>query len=115
MRRREFITLLGGATVWPLAARAQEAGRTYRIAALSPSPRGAPTSMALFDGLQRFGFIEGQNLTINWRAYGQHIELISRYSEELFGTSADVFLALGASAAAAPGPAEPAVRELARI
>jgi putative ABC transport system substrate-binding protein len=96
MRRREFITLFGGAVVaWPLSARAQEAGRKYRIAYLSPNPRNAPTFVALFDELRQFGFIEGQNLTIDHRAYGQHIELLSKYADELFGIPADVIVALG--------------------
>ena len=96
MRRREFLGVLAGAAAaWPLAAQAQEAGRKYRIAYLSPSPRTAPTFVALFDELQQFGFIEGQNLTIDLRSYGQHIELLSRYAEELFGTPADVIIALG--------------------
>lgn len=95
MRRREFIALLGGAATWPLVARAQEAGRKYRIAYLSPNPRDAPTFVALFDELRQFGFVEGQNLTIDHRAYGQNIELLSKYAEELFGNAADVIVALG--------------------
>jgi putative ABC transport system substrate-binding protein len=96
MRRREFITLLGGAAAgWPLAVRAQEAGRKYRIAYLSPNPRNVPTFVALFDELRQFGFIEGQNLTIDHRDYGQHIELLPKYADELFGIPADVIVALG--------------------
>ena len=65
MRRREFITLLGGAaTPWPLAAQAQEPGRIYRLAFLIPSPRQAPNTIALFDELRRNGFSEGQNLVV---------------------------------------------------
>ncbi len=68
MNRRELITLLSGTAAWPLSAFAQEAGRKYRIVFLSPLPRNAPNSVALFDELQQFGFVEGQNLTIDHRA-----------------------------------------------
>ena len=51
--------------------------------------------VALFNELQQFGFVEGQNLTIDTRSYGQSIELLSKYAEELFGTTADVIVALG--------------------
>jgi putative ABC transport system substrate-binding protein len=99
MRRRDFITLIGGAaTPWPLAAAAQEAGRKYRIAALLPGPRNQPNYVAFFDELQQFGFIEGQNLMIDLRSYGEHIELLSRYAEELFATPADVIIAAGGPA-----------------
>jgi putative ABC transport system substrate-binding protein len=94
-RRREFITVLGGAATWSLMARAQEAGRKYRIIFLSPNVRSAPNYVALFDELQQFGFVEGQNLTIDHRTYGQHIELLSKYAEELFATPADVIVAAG--------------------
>src|SRR4051812_8830001 len=99
MKRREFLGIVGGAAAaWPLVARAQDAGRKYRIAALVPSPRNAPNYVAIFDELQQFGFIEGQNLTIDFRSYGQHIELLSSYAKELFGTPADVVIASGDSA-----------------
>jgi putative ABC transport system substrate-binding protein len=59
MKRRDFITLLGGATAWPLAARAQEAGRIYGLGVLTLTPASAPWWVAFFDELQRAGFIEG--------------------------------------------------------
>src|SRR5215468_5279725 len=66
MRRREFITLLGGvAAAWPLVARGQEPGRIYRLGWLSTSPHDAPHYLALFDEMRRLGFIEGQNLVID--------------------------------------------------
>ena len=66
MKRREFITLLGGAAAtWPLAAHAQEPGRIYRVGGLHASPRDAPHHLALFDELRRLGFIDGQNLVVD--------------------------------------------------
>jgi putative tryptophan/tyrosine transport system substrate-binding protein len=66
LKRRQFITLLGGAAAaWPLVAQAQEAGRSYRLGILIQSPRRAPATLALFDELRLNGFIEGQNLTVN--------------------------------------------------
>src|SRR5262245_45535059 len=65
MRRREFIGFLGGAAAaLPLAARAQEPGRTYRLGFLIPSPRNTPYAEAQFDELRLNGFIEGQNLVV---------------------------------------------------
>jgi putative ABC transport system substrate-binding protein len=62
VRRREFI-LAGGATVvCPLAARAQEAGRTYRLGCLVPLPREAPINVAFFDELRRRGFIHNRGI-----------------------------------------------------
>jgi len=65
LNRREFITLLGGAAAaWPLAARAQEPGHTYRLGFLVPAPRHTPAVLALLDELRLNGFIEGQNLAV---------------------------------------------------
>jgi len=70
MRRREFIALIGASAaaapsfLWPLAARAQQPGRSYRLGFLVPAPRHAPAVLALLDELRLNGFIEGQNLTV---------------------------------------------------
>jgi putative ABC transport system substrate-binding protein len=65
VKRREFMTLLGGAAAaWPLAARAQEAGRIYRLGFLIPSGRNTPGVVDFFDELRLNGFIEGQNLRV---------------------------------------------------
>jgi len=63
LKRRKFVTLIGGmAVAWPLAAQTQEAGRTYRIAGLAAAPRTDERYVALFDELRRAGFAEGRNL-----------------------------------------------------
>ena len=60
MKRREFITLLGGAAAWPLAAHAQERGHVYRLGCLLPTEAGSSAWTAFLDE----SFIEGENLTI---------------------------------------------------
>ena len=64
MRRREFLSLIGGAAAWPLAARAQQPGRTYRLGFLLPTARQTPPVQAFFDELRLNGFVEGQNLSV---------------------------------------------------
>jgi putative ABC transport system substrate-binding protein len=65
MRRREFISFAGGvALAWSLGARAQEAGRVYRIAIVVPVGRDEAPNLALIDELRRLGFVEGENLLI---------------------------------------------------
>ena len=83
MKRREFITLLGGAAAWPLAARAQEAGRIYRLGTLNLSPRSAPNHVAFYAELQRLGFIAGQNLVVDERGYGLHVEQLADHAAEI--------------------------------
>jgi putative tryptophan/tyrosine transport system substrate-binding protein len=99
MRRRNFITLVGGAAVaWPLAALAQQAGRIYRVGGLSVAPRNSPTIVAMLDELRRLGFIEDQNLTIEWRQYTLHIDLISEFAADLVKSKVDVIYAVGDAA-----------------
>ena len=84
MRRREFITLVGGAAAaWPFSLRAQEAGRTYRIGGMSPSPRSARYNAVVLDEVRRFGFIEGQNLKIDWLGYGLNIDPVPEFAAKL--------------------------------
>jgi ABC-type uncharacterized transport system substrate-binding protein len=65
MKRREFITLLGGAAaMWPLAARAQQSGRVYRLGFLLPTQSNSAAILAFRDELRLNGFSEGQNLEI---------------------------------------------------
>jgi putative tryptophan/tyrosine transport system substrate-binding protein len=66
MRRREFITLLSGAAAWPLAARAQQAGRTYRLGFVSAAPRDEAWYTAFFEELHGLGFVEMQHTRVVW-------------------------------------------------
>ena len=82
MRRREFISLLGAAAAWPLTARAQEPRRV--IGALGSAASGAfpGTEAAFIQGLKDTGFIEGKNISIEWRwAEGQYNRLSSLAGE----------------------------------
>jgi putative ABC transport system substrate-binding protein len=95
MKRREFVTLLGGAALaWPLASSAQEAGRTYRVGGVSGSPRSAPFVTAMFDELRIAGFIEGQNLIVDWHQYGSRINTLSEIATELVKAKVDVIYAI---------------------
>ena len=102
MRRREFITLLGGAaTVWPLAARAQQAGRTYHLGVLHNQGPQAPQFPPFYDELRRLGFVEGQNLIVDSRGYAVRTEQFSAVAAELVEAQVDAILAGGAAASRA--------------
>ena len=98
MRRRDFVTFLGGATAWAAAARAQESRRL--IGVLGSASHGAfPDAEAAFlEGLRATGFIEGKNISIEWRwAEGQYNRL-SSLAGELVGRDAAVFVTFDAPA-----------------
>lgn len=99
MRRREFITILGGASVTlPFAAKAQEAGRTYRLGALMGHPRDVPVNVAFLEEFRHQGFIEGQNFAVEWRTFGQNVDLLSQYATELVSARVDVIAVAGEQA-----------------
>jgi putative ABC transport system substrate-binding protein len=95
MRRREFTALLGASVAWPFAAMAQEPGRTYRLGLLQPVPRDTPPVIAFLDELRSFGFIEGQNLIVDYRDYGAHPDLISKFAVDLVNARVDLIGAGG--------------------
>jgi putative ABC transport system substrate-binding protein len=109
MKRREFITLLGGAAVWPITARAQQAGQPKRVGVL----RGGPDAdfqprYALFrDALAQLGWMEPRNLRIEYRSVGNKLDLTETYAKELVSLAPDVIFA-------DPGPAAEALQRLTR-
>ena len=103
MRRREFIGALGAVAasgLLPIRARAQEAGRTYRIGGLHQSPRNAPHHVGFFAELRRQGFIDGQNLTVVG-AYGQRSDQFAELAREQIKARVDAMVCGGEAAARA--------------
>ena len=74
MRRREFITLLGGAAAWPLAARAQQTTPAVSLVYDATPSEAAPFVAAFQRGLLEVGFVEGQNVAVEYRYAGSHYE-----------------------------------------
>jgi ABC-type uncharacterized transport system substrate-binding protein len=104
MRRREFMTFLGGAAVaWPLAARAQQAGKIYRIGILEPIPaaQNAANLDALRNGLRELGYIEGRNLIIEYRSADGRAERFPDLVSELVRLNVDLIVTRGTPAAVA--------------
>jgi ABC-type uncharacterized transport system substrate-binding protein len=100
VRRREFITLLGGAAAaWPLVARAQQAERMRRVGVLIPRAANDPESRArigaFHQGLQQWGWTEGRNVRIDIIWPGGSAESIRKASAELAALAPDVVLAHG--------------------
>jgi ABC-type uncharacterized transport system substrate-binding protein len=100
MRKRELILLFGlaAALSMPWQALAQEPGRIYRIGGLHSAPRDAPHHLAFMDELRRLGFIEGQNLVVDWRGYGQPVEKFDEIAGDLVKARVDVILVGGDAA-----------------
>jgi putative tryptophan/tyrosine transport system substrate-binding protein len=92
------MALVGGAAAWASAVRGQEAGRIYRIGSLYAAPREAPHQVALLDELRQLGFIEGQNLAVDWKGYGLSAEQFEQHASELANSRVDVIGAGGDAA-----------------
>ena len=95
MRRREFIRAISGAALFPLAAHAQDPGRTYRLGSLQLGARTAPWHAALFEALRRQGFIEGRNLLDDPNGYGMHVERLAEHASEVVKANVDVIICAG--------------------
>jgi putative tryptophan/tyrosine transport system substrate-binding protein len=98
MRRREFIKLIGGTAVWPMAARAQESGRIYRLGVLTGAARQAPRMVAFFDELKVLGFVEGQNLKIVAGGFDLREDQYADVAATLAKAAPDLVLGIGDAA-----------------
>jgi putative ABC transport system substrate-binding protein len=114
MKRRAFITLLGGSAVaWPLMASAQEREQMRRIGMLMPLPVDDPQSQrratAFFKGLQKLGWTEGRNVRIDSRWGAFDADSGRKYASEMVALAPDVIVAAGASVM---GPLQEATRSI---
>jgi putative tryptophan/tyrosine transport system substrate-binding protein len=114
VRRREFITLLGGAAAaWPLAARAQQRGRMRRIGAMmllaENDAEQKAWTQAFLQGLQEANWIDGRNIQIDYRWSSGDSARARRYATELVALGPDVILAPGSVSV---GPLLQATRDI---
>ena len=105
LKRREFITLLGGAATWPLAARAQQGERMRRIGVLmhlaADDPEGQSRLAAFLQGLQEAGWDVGRNVTIDVRWAAADVESMKRFAKELVALQPDLIFTSSTPATAA--------------
>jgi putative tryptophan/tyrosine transport system substrate-binding protein len=104
-RRRDFITLLGGAAAWPIAARAQQAGKVPRIGYMVMGSLQSPDTHTFRDafrhGLRERGYVEGQNVTIEYRAADGELARFPELARELVRLNPDLIFAPNTPAARA--------------
>jgi putative ABC transport system substrate-binding protein len=104
MRRREFITLLGGAAAWPVAANAQQEERVRRIGVLTGATADDPenqTNISVFlQALQQLGWTVGQNIRIDYRWSGGIDDKYRQHAAELVALAPDVILSIGGGSVA---------------
>jgi putative ABC transport system substrate-binding protein len=94
--RREFTTLLGGgALLASCAASAQQADRPYHLAFVTANPREAPQNLALLDELQRYGFVEGQNLIVDQRGFSTGYDKFPEVAMALVKSQVDALVCAG--------------------
>src|SRR5499433_3460688 len=97
MKRREFITLFGGAAAWPLAASAQQPGKLPTIGYLGPGGREADRQRvdAFINRLRELGWIEGRNVAIEQRWADNHAERFFEIADSLVQRKVDVIVTMG--------------------
>src|SRR5262249_49587917 len=92
LKRREFMSLLGGAAALPLAARAQQPAKVYRLGQLSGDTAASrvPLLAAFMRGMRDLGYVEGQNLVVEHRYAEGCFEVLPALRRELLAWTADV-------------------------
>src|SRR6266700_2658053 len=101
MKRREFIGLIGGAAVWPLAVRAQQAKKFYRIGVLSPDRLPPELLQSIYQGLRELGYVDGQNISLEIRNAEGDGQRLAAFASELVRLKVDAILAVNTQAALA--------------
>jgi len=100
MRRRTFIAILGAAAAWPVAARAQKTARMPRLGVLLYStPQDDPQARALQDGLRDLGYIDGQNVSIEYRFAEGKVERLPDLAADLVRLKPDLLFPIGGDVA----------------
>jgi putative ABC transport system substrate-binding protein len=109
MRRREVITLLGGAAAWPLAARAQQSDRMRRVSVLlglsEKDPETNSRLKAFRLGMRDLGWVEGRNVQVEYRFAGSNLESINKHVAEVVRLAPDVIVAHSSAVMTALRPA----------
>jgi putative ABC transport system substrate-binding protein len=96
LKRREFITLLGGAAAWPLAAHAQHQPGRYTIGYFSAGPTSPPELWSAFvEALRRLGLVEGANITFERRYAENRLDRLPELAAELVRLNVDVIVTVG--------------------
>jgi putative ABC transport system substrate-binding protein len=103
MQRREFLGVLGGAAMWPLAAHAQQpAAKVWRVGVLSPGLPGQSPPLEIFrTSLRDLGYVEGRNLIIDWKFSEEHNDPLPALANELVRANVDIIFAINTPAALA--------------
>jgi putative tryptophan/tyrosine transport system substrate-binding protein len=105
LKRRDFITLVGGVAAWPLAARAQQSGRMRRIGVLMPfaadDPVGQARISAFTQALADLGWTDGRNVRMDLRSHGGDNNRSRAFAQELVGLQPDIIVTAGTPATVA--------------
>ena len=100
MKRREFITLIGAAATWPLAAHAQQAGKVWHIGFLAGAPREANSRnyASFVEGMRELGYVENKDFVIEWRTASGQYERFPELAGELIRLKVDVIITAAGAA-----------------